>query len=459
MPIDAKAPTLTAREAALEALVAVEAQGAYSNLALHRVLPRTAPRDKALATELVYGTLKRQNTLDWALVRMLERPLEKRARWVKVLLRLSLYQLFYLERVPDHAVVHEAVEIAKRRGHKGIAALVNGVLRRVVREGKQLLVPPELPALTRKALELSHPEALIARWEAVYGPEETRAMCAANNAPAPVAVRVNRLKATREAAAARLAAEGWEAIPSRLSPDGLRLTGGPGNVARSTPYREGWITVQDESAMLAARLLDPAPGARVLDLCAAPGGKATHLAERMDDRGEVVAVDDHEHKLPLIAENAARLGLSIVRPVCADGREAGMRWPEAFDAVLLDAPCSGYGVIRRRPEIKWRKTAEDIDALVALQRELLEAAARALRPGGVLVYTTCTVEPRENGEQIRTFLADHPEMDPDPSGVAARLAVVADRIDPETGGVQILPHHFGSDGFYLARLRKRGDRH
>jgi len=177
---------LTAREAALDALVAVEAQGAYSNLALHRVLPRTSPRDKALATELVYGTLKRQNTLDWFLARLLTRPLAELALWVKVLLRLSLYQLYYLTRVPSHAVVYEAVEIAKRRGHKGIAALVNGVLRRAVREGKQPLVSPDLPELARKALELSHPEALIARWEDVYGPEETRAMCEANNAPAPV---------------------------------------------------------------------------------------------------------------------------------------------------------------------------------------------------------------------------------------------------------------------------------
>ncbi|GAB6935854.1 16S rRNA (cytosine(967)-C(5))-methyltransferase RsmB [Calditerricola yamamurae] len=449
---------LTAREAALDALVAVEAQGAYSNLALHRVLPRTSPRDKALVTELVYGTLKRQNTLDWFLARLLTRPLAELALWVKVLLRLSLYQLYYLTRVPSHAVVYEAVEIAKRRGHKGIAALVNGVLRRAVREGKQPLVSPDLPALARKALELSHPEALIARWEDVYGPEETRAMCEANNAPAPVAVRVNPLKGSREEVAAHLAAEGWASVPSPLAPDGLRITGGPDNIVRSVSYRAGYVTVQDESSMLAARLLDPLPGARVLDLCAAPGGKATHLAERMGNRGEVVAVDDHAHKIPLIAENAARLGLTIVRPVCADGREAGERWPEAFDAVLLDAPCSGYGVIRRRPEIKWRKTDVDVEALVPLQRELLEAAARALKPGGVLVYSTCTVEPRENGEQIRAFLADHPEMEPDPSGVAARLAAVADRVDPETGSVQLLPHHFGSDGFFLARLRKRGER-
>lgn len=447
----------TARSVALGALHAIDTRGAFTALALDQALGRhpLPGRDRALATELVYGTVRRLNTLDWALNQVARRPVAELDPWVRAVLRQGAYQLIYLDRVPPRAAVHEAVELARRRAGPGAARFVNGVLR-----GLQRLLPLAYPDRSQdltQHLTLVHsiPEWLVERWVAQLGESEAEALLAALNRSRGVSVRVNRLRADREQAQAALAALGVTAEPTRFSPDGLVLGGvaAEASLGRLGPFNDGWITPQDEAAMLVAPIVDPAPGQFVIDVAAAPGGKTTHLAERMGDRGRVVAMDIHAHKLRLVEAACRRLGLTSVETVVADARTAGERYGGQADAVLVDAPCSGLGTLAHRPDARWQKRAADIADLARIQSELLAAAARAVRPGGTLVYSTCTTEPAENQGVIEAFLAVEPafalqDLRPWLPEALAGAATAC------TGCLQLWPHRHGTDGFFIARLQR-----
>lgn len=441
-----------ARDVSLEVLTRVERKTSYSNLELHQVLCRSqlSPVDRNLVTELVYGTIQRRNTLDWILAPFVPRKLEL---WVRQLLRMSVYQLKYLDKVPARAAVHEAVEIAKRRGHRGVASVVNAVLRNVLRHPDRLGTISETDPVKKLSLEYSHPEWLVKRWLDIWDVHTVRAMCDTNNRAPSHTVRVNRLKLSREELATRLEAENpWVKVrESDISAYGL-IVEKFGNVADSVLYREGTCTVQDESSMLVGEILKPAPGSTVLDMCAAPGGKATHLAELMDDEGTVDAFDLYRHKVKLIDEQAKRLGVRSVRARQADARQLPRLLSKKYDYVLLDAPCSGLGVIRRKPEIKWRRSLEDVGGLVALQQQLLDAAAQLVQPGGVFVYSTCTLEPKENEQQVEWFLRRYPAFQPDESFIRTLPVDVREKAWLGSGMVRILPQYFRSDGFFIARF-------
>lgn len=444
-----------AREAAMDVLTRIDQDNAYSNLLLNQTLQKLKleRQEAALATELVYGTVQRLNTIDYFLGRFASKGVDRLQPWVRSLLRLSLYQIMYLDRVPPHAAVNEAVDLAKRRGHQGVAGLVNGILRNVLREQESLTVPADLPETARIALEESHPEWLVKRWVSRYGSETARAMCRADNQPPKASIRVNPLRGSREELADRLTGQGVQTEPSALSPAGLIVTSG-GGVGGNPLFASGDFSIQDESSMLVALVTAPEPGMRVLDCCAAPGGKTTHLAEMMNGRGEVIASDIHEHKEKLIREQASRLKLTNVKTVVSDALLLVERYPAAsFDRILLDAPCSGLGVIRRKPDLKWAKQEQEVTAIAALQHKLLRAVCPLLKPGGIIVYSTCTTEPEENEDQIRSFLAEVPgfALEPFPANL---LPEGWARESGKKGMLQLLPHQFDSDGFFIARLRK-----
>ncbi len=431
-----RAPTRSpAREAIFSILYRVEAQGAFSNVLLHHTLDQRhfAPADQALITEVVFGTLRQQGRLDYALATVLDRPLEGLPAAIRTILRLGLYQMWFLDRVPDAAAVHEAVESAKRHGHPGTVRLVNAVLRRLAAAGEP--APPaasEDPAANLAVLS-SHPRWLVERWIARWGLDETRALCAANNAPPAATLRVNLLRTTRDAVAARLRARGLTVTPGGL-PEALSVRGTL--ALRLDLHQEGLVTVQDEGAMLVAHLLDPRPGETVLDATAGLGGKSTHLAELMHNQGRIIALDVQPAKLRALSALCARLGLDIVEAHHLDARQAGRRFRGLADRVLVDAPCSGLGVIRRRPEIRWRVDPATPQTAAAQQGRLLDGVTGALQPGGTLVYAVCSLEPEEGEEVIAGFLRRHPEF----AAEETRL---------------LLPHRDGMDGFYMCRLGRR----
>lgn len=452
------AQVVTARSIALQVLNDVQEKESFSNLQLNAALKREEldRRDAGLATELVYGTLSRLNTLDWLIGKLINKPVHKLEVWVQNLLRMSLYQLHYLDKIPDRAVVHEAVEEAKRHGHKGTVGLVNGVLRNYLRSKDTFLVPDQWPKFKKIAIEHSHPEWLVKRWLSSFGEKETVEMCKVNNLPPSVSVRYNLLKTDKD----RLVQAIKEEFPnaaiesSNLAPQGFLLAQ-VGNMALSQVYSQGHCTVQDESSMLVAHALSPAPDMVVLDTCAAPGGKTTHIAELMDNRGKIIALDIHEHKLKLIEDNAARLGVTIIETLRADARALPEAlYPGLFDRVLVDAPCSGLGVIRRKPDLKWQKSLQDISAIAQTQHQILKEASRWVKDGGTLVYSTCTVDPEENSRLIHRFLDETPAFALDESLVEDMPSIVRPYFHKSGGYIQILPHQFGSDGFFISRLKR-----
>lgn len=438
------------RELALDGLMQVEKSGAYSNLLLNNLIEKSEidRKDIGLLTEIVYGTIQRRDTLDYYLQPFLKKKVEA---WVKVLLRLSLYQMIYLDRVPERAVIHEAVEIAKRRGHKGIAGMVNGVLRSIQREGVPSVEEIQDP-VKRLAVAMSHPEWLVQEWVSAYGLETAQKMCEVNMLPPVSAARVNVDKATVEEAISLLENEGIQAKYGDLSEDAIQIE--KGNVAHTEAFQKGFLSIQDESSMLVARALAPAEGDKVLDSCAAPGGKTTHIAEHLKGTGQVMSLDLHPHKVRLIQQQAKRLGLENVETKALDARKVEEHFAnESFDKILVDAPCSGFGVIRRKPDIKLGKEKGDSERLSTIQLSILEKVAPLLKTGGRLVYSTCTIEKIENEQVIEQFLQEHPEFEWDTT-MKGRMP---EKLHPyiNEGQVQILPHYFATDGFYIACLRKK----
>ncbi|MCC5893089.1 16S rRNA (cytosine(967)-C(5))-methyltransferase RsmB [Exiguobacterium sp.] len=440
---------MNVRHAALETLIKIEQGGAYSTIAVNELLnqKKLATKDVGLYTELVYGTLGRKRTLDYILEKRIHNP-RKLDRFVLPLLRMSVYQLFYLDKVPDRAVLHEAVEIAKRMGHSGTGKFVNGVLRNVIRDGFPDL--SGLPDAERIAIEHSHPDWLVADWIETYGVEATEAMCKLNNEPAPVTVRVNRKRASVAEMIERLADVGVVAIPSALSADGLVIESG--NVHQTSFIDMGLLSIQDESSMIVADALDAQASSHVLDACAAPGGKAMHTAERMDG-GTLVALDLHPHKAKLIERQAKRLHIDGVTALALDARGAGDEFePESFDRILLDVPCSGLGVIRRKPDIKWTKEKAALAGLPKVQREIIDAVLPLLKRGGTLVYSTCTIDPSENEEQADYILSNGLTWD---ETLRERLPeVLRPMVSSDRAELKLLPTTFGTDGFYIAAFKK-----
>ena len=440
-----------ARRAAARVLERVETGQAFADLALDAEIDRgsLSPRDAALATEIVLGVLRWRRWLDALLAPHSKRRLDRLDPRVLALLRLTAYQIIFLERVPAWAAVNDAVALARLREKPGVPEFVNAVLRAFTRRGAAER-RPRLPRdpVDALAVRCSFPTWLAVRWVARYGTAEAERLMLAMNERPPLTVRVNTARATREEAQRRLLEEdGLRAAPTRYAPEGLVVEHGA-PPSRWKTFVAGEVVPQDEASILVSRLLAPRPGDTVADVCAAPGTKTTHLAALMEGVGRIVAFDPQPQRLALVDESAARLGFGLIETRPGPVEELAPGYAGACDRVLVDAPCSNLGVLRRNPEVKWRRTPEDIGRAQARQRQILAAAATMVKPGGRLVYATCSLEPEENEEVTGAFLAAQPAFAVDPP---VDTPIPLD----ETGTLRCLPHRHGTDGFTAVRLRRR----
>lgn len=440
----------SARRWAAELLLRAEAHEAFGPSLLAEIPPTLSAVDRALAQELFYGVLRHRSALDWRLAACSTRRWSLLTPTVQTVLRLGAYQLLFSDRIPPHAAVHESVSLAKVMAGEGDVGFCNAVLRALDRRKGELVVPDLLDhPIDHLTAEYSHPVWLVRRWLKRFGLQRTLAFCRSNNAIAPTTLRVNSLRVTRERLVEVLAKEGVVTQPSRVSPHGLVLK--TGNPASPRAFAQGWYYVQDEAAQLVALAVNPQPGERILDACAAPGGKSLHLAELMGDRGEIVAVDASAERLALVEENCRRLGVKSVRTVAADlSHPTEAAALGRFDRILIDAPCTGLGVLRRHPEAKWHKTEALIVRFAAKQRAILDAVGPLLKPGGVLVYSTCSTEREENEERVEAFLRTHAGWTvEDLRGVLP--AAAAPLVTPQ-GYFSTLGNSLDMDQFFAARL-------
>ena len=440
---------MTARHLAFDVLLNIKKTSAYSNHALSAAFSEheLSVQDKAFVTEIVYGTLTHYELLQY----LLEPYFQGRVKeWMRVLFAMSMYQHVHLDNIPDHAIVNEAVEIAKNRGGEFNAKVVNSVLRKAFEQEVRAVVAEN--EFDQLSIQYSHPTWLIKLWHAQFGFETTANMLKANNAKAPLVLRTNLSKTTRKHLIGKLADSGVTSTEGELSSSAVLVT--KGNPLSTKAFKDGLFYVQDEASQLPALALAPSIGGKVLDTCAAPGGKTFQLATMVTDSGMVKAHDVFDHKIARMQENATRLGITNVdMSVCSALDLHELYEPASFDYILVDAPCSGLGILRRHPEAKLTKNPEDLDEIIKIQKDILSSVAPLLAPGGRMVYSTCTVNRKENHKQIEMFLRDNPDFELDAEFVTRMPAELTDNF--ENGMLQLFPQDFGTDGFFIATLVKK----
>lgn len=440
------------RQAAVNVLSRVYGHGAYADIVLAGELEKVRPCDRGLTTEIVYGVLRRGMTIDWIIENISSIKIKKMERAVLMALRVGVYQIFFLSHVPDSASVNESVRLVRGQRKKGF---VNAVLRKAADQQERLAAGPEknLDQLTSLSITGSHPKWMVKRWLGRYGAEETAALLQANLNTPRKTLRTNTLRITREEFLRHLTDMGLRVTETLYSPFAVDIEGGslPSKIKNA-----GLAVAQDEASQMVAMLLSPRAGEHILDACAAPGGKTTHMAQMMEDKGTIIAIDKYDGRLKSIEEVSKRLGISIITPICGDSEEDDLlrEIPEKlFDAILVDAPCSGLGVLGRTPDIKLRRSEEDIKAIAKTQKRLLTNLVRFLRPGGRLVYSVCSLEPEETGEVVEFFLREqHNVCFEDASKI---LPKECGRLVDREGFLKTLPHRDHMDGFFAARFKKR----
>lgn len=456
---------MNARKVALECLLTLSHSSASIASVVDSAYERYAinGRERRFINGLVYGVIRWQRQLDWVLDQFINPRFQVNARHRNIL-RLGAFQLLHLDGIPAHAAIFETVQLAtshlRQNKRRKTAGFINAVLRSVQRDGATLNYPPlDTNPTEHIAFSLSYPTWLVKRWLETRGVSWTLAFCRASNQIAPLALRVNTLLTKREEICQSLEASGIAATASKIAPDGITLdnraitafdAAGEGTL-KDILNRED-VYVQDESAMLVAHLLSPKDAEYIVDLCAAPGGKTTHLAHLMSNAGKIVAVDLSAEKIALLERNCRRVGARNVETRVIDGTKADLGFIKTADAVLIDAPCSGFGTLRRHPDIRWNKTLKQVHALSEIQYNLLKNAAKHIKPGGVLVYSTCSIEPIENEEVVQRFLTDFPMWTVE--NAKDFLPDIPPSVITSQGFVQTFPHEHGIDGAFAARLRK-----
>ncbi|ADI65909.1 16S rRNA (cytosine(967)-C(5))-methyltransferase [Trichormus azollae] len=428
-------------------------KGAYADVALDRVLQKfkLPDNDRRLMTELVYGSVRRQRTLDTLIDKLATKKAHQQPPELRTILHLGFYQLRYQEKIPVSAAVNTTVELAKENGFSSLTGFVNGLLRQYLRLIESSSEPLKLPENPVERLGILHsfPDWIIEVWLEQLGLKETERLCAWMNKTPTIDLRVNILRSSLEKVESAFKSAGVLVRPIPYLPQGLRLISSTGPIKNLPGFREGWWTVQDSSAQLVSHLLDPKPGNVVIDVCAAPGGKTTHIGELMGDKGKIWACDQTASRLRRLKENVQRLHLESIEICTGDSRNL-TQFNNIADCVLLDAPCSGLGTMHRHADARWRQTPSSVQELSQLQKELISHTANFIKVGGVLVYATCTLHPMENEEVISQFLAVNPHWQIESPG--------SDLVDiASPGWLKVWPHQRDMDGFFMVRLRKTKD--
>ncbi|SHI04288.1 16S rRNA (cytosine(967)-C(5))-methyltransferase RsmB [Sporanaerobacter acetigenes] len=444
--------TKNAREVALNILIEIDEKGAYSNIVLNKIgREKLSKLDENFVRELVYGVLENRLYLDWVIKKFSKIKLKKIEPIILEILRMGVYQIVLMDKIPDSAAVNESVKLAKKYSHIGSAKYVNGLLRNVSRNKDSIR---EIDLEDKKEylrIKYSHPEWMINRWLEEFGEEFTEDLCRANNTRPKLNIRINTLKIKREQLKYILESKGYIVSNTNYASDGLIIEN-PQGIIDIEEFKAGFFIIQDESSMLVSQILDPKEGSLVLDLCSAPGGKTTHIAQKMNNHGKILARDIYEHKLKLVQENSNRLGIDIIKTEKFDSIELDENLIEKVDYALIDAPCTGLGMIRRRPEIKWNRTENDIVNMSDIQYKILKNASKYLKSGGTLVYSTCSIEREENIDIINKFISENEDF---------KLVSVDNLLDSKEnvstakdGYIELFPHIHGTDGFFVAKLLK-----
>lgn len=437
-----------ARELALITLYKIEFENAYSNMALKDTLSRNrdlSKQDKSLVTALVYGVVKRKITLDYVIKKYSSIKLKKISGYILLILRLGVFQLMFMNKIPESAAVNECVKLAKKYGHHASAGFVNAVLHSVIRGKTTLKYPTDEHELL--SVKYSFPLDLVKKWSADFGTEFCRELLCAMNKESEICVRVNTLKTDADSLIAEFEKDGITAEKSPLYEKAMYTSGF--DVAHSDLYTGGLFSVQDISAMLTAYILSPHENMFVMDLCAAPGGKSTHMAELMNNKGKIISCDIHEHKISLIKANAERLGIDIIECICADSTKLMKNYKNTADRVLADVPCSGTGIIRKKPDIKYNSECVPQE----IQYKILENAAEYLKQGGELVYSTCSINKCENEDVLNKFLSEHDNFE-----TVDFYDMLPDELKKDTaknGYITFYPNTDKIDGFFISKIRKK----
>ena len=440
---------ISVRDAGIRVLSEIDNEGKFSNKLLQQYSEsELSKEDIRLLRELVYGVVENRMYIDKIIRVASSVKMKKIHPMILQILRLGVYQIGFMDRIPAHASINEAVKLAKKYGHKGTVGYVNGVLRRIEREREQHFSNDEPSSADDLAIRYSHPDYLVRLWIEQFGFEFAKKLIVANNSRPLLSLRVNTLKTDREDLMGMLKKYNLELIKGELSEDCVRVVN-PENITETKEFKDGLFTIQDESSMMVTEIAGPIEGNTVLDVCSAPGGKATHIAQRMNNRGRVIARDLYAQKINLVMENAERLGIEIIEGQVHDATEFDESLKDMVDICIVDAPCSGFGLLRRKPDIKFNRKSEDVESLIDIQSSILNVSSGYVKSGGKLIYSTCTLNIEENLNQVRKFLERNSQFK------LKAIELPHGKIISETqesGYIELYPHIHGTDGFFIANM-------
>lgn len=443
---------LTARELAFNILYDIFINDAFSNIAIEKHINSDIDsKEENLVREIVYGVMENELYINHIISRASKVRLKKIHKKILIILKIGVYQLMFMDRIPHSAAVNESVNLAKKHGHRGTIGFVNGILRNISRnldEYRKINIKDKAEYIS---IKYSHPKWMVERWIKNYGEDFTESLCKKNNDNPQLNIRVNTLKITKKDLMQKLIDKGLIIKEAKYADDSL-IVENPYRITDTHEYKSGLFTIQDESSTLVGQIMDPKPASTVIDLCSAPGGKSTHLAQIMNNNGRIISMDIYDHKIRLVKDNARRLGIDIIDAKLGNALQLDETLIGKGDYILLDAPCSGLGLLRRKPEIKRNRKEEDIQELVDIQYRMLNNAKEYLKDGGILIYSTCTIEKDENNNLVNRFLMENQNFK-----LVSIEEKVSNKDNMETldqGYVQLFPHIHGTDGFYIAKMIK-----